>query len=166
MSQISIAGHGTAGTRTFSAAVAIRLFAMAAIVLPGAGCLQEPGVTPGKTSGQKDLQLKRQLKSYIGLSVQEVVENLDLGKAETLWVMEPPGCLRGMHYIYLDRLWVTLYLDCRDPMFYQESDHGNWDHEAFLRARVGGIEYQSAGREITVGECIGWQQRISGGGDP
>jgi hypothetical protein len=99
------------------------------------------------------------LKSDIGRSVSVVVKELGLEGAGQGWVDEPPGVLRGRCYTLPDKTTVTLYIARQDPMYRKFSDRREWNLEAFRRAKVGGIQYQSAQASLDIGDDIPFQFR-------
>jgi hypothetical protein len=56
---------------------------------------------------------------------------------------------------------LKLFIAEGEPLFRKFSEWTDWDYEAFLRRRVGGIQYTDHGRKIgrDVGPAVPWQWR-------
>ena len=100
-----------------------------------------------------------QLNECLGHTADEVVQRMRLGDAEWRWTDEPPGILRGVSYSPADGRRVTLYIAEGEPLFRKFSDRCEWDHMAFLRCRVGGIQYESGDVHLDIGPAVPWQWR-------
>jgi hypothetical protein len=99
--------------------------------------------------------METRLVAYLGLSVAEVVEKMGLARAKQFWVEEPPFTLRGRVYYLSDKhMSVTLYLNRHEPLHRAFSARGEWDHEAFLRSAVGGIQYTAPDLQVDVGDDV------------
>jgi hypothetical protein len=99
------------------------------------------------------------LEPCLGRTVREVVQLLGLGDAERYWTDEPPGILRGASYFQRDGRSVTLYIAEGEPLFHRFSDRMEWDYEAFLKCRVGGIQYKAGEVHLDLGPAVPWQWR-------
>jgi hypothetical protein len=99
------------------------------------------------------------LNQCLNQPAREVVQLLGLGQAKWYWTDEPPGILRGVSYHPADGRSVTLYIAVGEPLFRRFSDRLEWDYEAFLGCRVGGIQYAAGDIHIDVGPAVPWQFR-------
>jgi hypothetical protein len=102
---------------------------------------------------------ERDLHAFLGLSMKEVSDRMNLVEAwHAHWVDEPPCLLRGRSFFFSDGEKVMLFLDESEPLFKAFSETREWDKDAFLRAKVGGICVESADEMIDVGN-VPWQWR-------
>lgn len=99
------------------------------------------------------------LTPCLGLTAREVVQRLGLGEAKRYWTDEPPGILRGSSYHLADGRSVTLYIAPGEPLFCRFSDRMEWDYEAFLGCKVGGIQYHAGEVRLDLGPAVPWQWR-------
>ncbi|HEX4610966.1 MAG TPA: hypothetical protein VH092_22440 [Urbifossiella sp.] len=99
------------------------------------------------------------LHECLGRPASEVVERLRLADSKWYWTDEPPGTLRGVTFSPGDGRQVTLYIAEGEPLFRQFSDQREWDHAAFLRCRVGGIQYEAGDVHLDIGPAVPWQWR-------
>ena len=99
------------------------------------------------------------LTPCLGLTLREVVERLGLSDAKRYWTDEPPGILRGSSYRLADGRSVTLYIAQGEPLFRRLSERMEWDYEAFLGCRVGGIQYEAGEVHLDIGPAVPWQWR-------
>jgi hypothetical protein len=99
------------------------------------------------------------LKPCIGKPAREVVQLLGLADAKRYWVDEPPGILRGVSYYPNEKRSIKLYIAEGEPLFRQFNDQFEWDYDAFLTCRIGGIQYESGGVVLDVGSAVPWQWR-------
>jgi hypothetical protein len=99
------------------------------------------------------------LRALLGRSMKEVGDRMNLTEARRVfWVDEPPLELRGRQFFFADREEVMLFLDESEPLFKAFSETAEWDKDAFLRAKVGGIRVESDDGMIDVGN-VPWQWR-------
>jgi hypothetical protein len=102
-----------------------------------------------------------ELAGYIGATAEEVVKRMELGEAEWFWTDEPPLTLRGVTYFpdqgRLKGAKITLFIDSQEPLHRQSRAMRNPSYEEFLRCRVGGIHFFSAGDWFDVGPDVPWQ---------
>jgi hypothetical protein len=87
------------------------------------------------------------------------VDLLGLKDAKWFWTDEPPGILRGVSYYPADGREVTLYIAEGEPLFRRFDDRREWDYEAFLGCRVGGIQYKAGEISVDLGPAVPWQFR-------
>jgi hypothetical protein len=99
------------------------------------------------------------LNECLGLTVSEVVQHLGLQDAERRWVDEPPLILRGASYYPAKGREVTLYIAEGEPLFRNFNENRDWDYSAFLRSRIGGIQYESGDVHFDIGPAVPWQWR-------
>jgi hypothetical protein len=161
----------------------ILLVLMVALASFGAWCATRPHLTPGDpgegtahrpapTHSPEKMEsvaavplpatreaIEATLKPCLGRTVREVVQLLDLGEAKPRWTQEPPGTLRGASYFTADERSITLYIAEGEPLFRQFNDFFEWDYEAFLRCRVGGIQYSVGEVWLDLGPAVPWQWR-------
>jgi hypothetical protein len=100
-----------------------------------------------------------QLLPYIGKTVREVEQGLNLGEAKRHWVDEPPGILRGANYRLADGREVWFYISEGEPLFRQFSDRLEWDYKVFVGCRVGGIQYLAGEVHLDIGPAVPGQWR-------
>ncbi|VTU01562.1 unnamed protein product [Gemmataceae bacterium] len=99
------------------------------------------------------------LEAFLGLTARELVDALGLAEGQRDWTDEPPCVLRGVSYSVADGASVTLYIASGEPLFRQLKLHREWDYDAFLGCRVGGIQYHSTAVRLNVGPAVPWQRR-------
>jgi hypothetical protein len=99
------------------------------------------------------------LKKCIGQSAKEVTQLLKIENAKWLWTDEPPGILRGICYYSADDRIVTLYIAEGEPLFRRFAENRQWDFEAFLSCRIGGIQYRAGELSLDIGEAVPFQFR-------
>jgi hypothetical protein len=115
---------------------------------------------PGAPAREDTAALRNNLKACLGLTFEQAVRKLDLGKTDkTFFTDEPPCVLRGMTYYLPQKVEVTLYIAEQDPLFRSFCDSREWDREQLLRARVGGISYRKGEIALDVGPAVPWQWR-------
>jgi hypothetical protein len=102
---------------------------------------------------------EQELKSCLGQRADQVVEKMKLVDAKWFWCDEPPCVLRGVTYFPQQGTQVTLYINSAEPLFRQFKEDCEWNYKAFLRCRVGGIQYWSEERWFDVGPDVPWQWR-------
>ena len=99
------------------------------------------------------------LKKCIGKTAREVVEHLKLDKAEHLWVDEPPGILRGVHYPVGKKVGFILYIAQGEKLYRRFDEDRKWNYKEFLGCKVGGIQYLWGINQINVGDAVPFQFR-------
>jgi hypothetical protein len=101
--------------------------------------------------------IEAQLEDCIGRTAHEVVKELGLEEAEWYWTDEPPGILRGVTYFTPDGRTVKVYIAAGEPLFRRLGIRREWDYEAFLNCRVGGIQYKAWNAKFDIGPAVPWQ---------
>ncbi|WP_157469207.1 hypothetical protein [Gemmata sp. SH-PL17] len=99
------------------------------------------------------------LEGCLGQKVGDVVQRLGLAECRWGWADEPPCVLRGAFYRPADSVRVALYVATDETLFRQFNVRRDWDYDAFLKCRVGGIQYRSGVACFDVGSAIPWQWR-------
>ena len=84
------------------------------------------------------------VRRCLGRPVREGVELLGIVKDRREWVQSPRGILSGCEYYGSDGASrVVIWVAPGEPMYRQPADgRGEWDYEAFLDCRVGGVEFR------------------------
>jgi hypothetical protein len=100
-----------------------------------------------------------QLNDCLGLTVRQLVKRLELEQADRSWVDEPPAILRGVRYRTSAGLTVIAYIAEGEPLHRKFNEQFEWDYEAVLDCRVGGIQYESGEIQIDVGPAVPFQFR-------
>jgi hypothetical protein len=114
---------------------------------------------PGHVLSDLKEPTETQLNECLNQTADEVVQRLRLGEAKRIWTDEPPGILRGVSYYFADGRRMTLYIAESEPLFRTASDRSEWDYGAFLRSRVGGIQYHSGDIQLDIGPAVPFQWR-------
>jgi hypothetical protein len=99
------------------------------------------------------------LKRCIGQTAKEVVLLLELSDAKWYWTDEPPGVLRGVSYAPANERSVTLYIAKDEALFRRFEERREWDYEAFLGCRIGGIQYKAGEVRLDIGPDVPFQFR-------
>ena len=95
--------------------------------------------------------LETTIRSCIGLTFQECLDKLRLGKIKLkAFVDEPPLMLRGMSFGFESGEDVMILIDERDPLFKDINHERSWNYEQLLMAKVGGIDYIAANRGMHI----------------
>ena len=103
--------------------------------------------------------IEARLKPCLGRPAREVVADIKLGGANWYGTDEPPMILRGVSYYPADGSSVTIYIAASEPLFRRFSEKGEWDYDAFLGCRVGGIQYRLNDIHVDSGPDVPWQFR-------
>jgi hypothetical protein len=111
-----------------------------------------------------DKVIAAQLDDCLFLPAGEVVKRLQLNGTKWYWIDEPPGILRGVVYSLPGDRSISLYIAEGEPLYRQFSETRKWDYDAFLKCRVGGIQFQSSqsgtdSKTWNLGPDVPWQFR-------
>jgi hypothetical protein len=84
------------------------------------------------------------LRDQIGVTFQEAIANLRLGKADANRCMdEPIGYLRGVKYVFYGRpspRTIILFIAPEDNMYKHYSPQRKWSCADIEKARIGGVQ--------------------------
>ena len=101
--------------------------------------------------------IRKWLRPALGQSVRQAIAHLGLEEANRFWTDEPPGILRGASYYLPGDRSVTLYIAQGEPLYRKFSDQCEWDNDAFLDCKVGGVQYHDTRAVYELGPAVPFQ---------